>query len=393
VIDNLIALVDNQNLIIYEIKSKKGIYNIPLERIVRLESDLYRHELILDQQLPELKLLYQKKVSPTMNQLEEIVLKTTRKEWALPHLLRSRIRTKNLGLFYKNLDFEKVDFKKECESLINAYLINDKAIVADTAADTVQALIPQTCINQTAKFKLFSTCLIDILVNEIDQTFKWLKKSTHIAPPSNVPKFVILKRGGKEIAKMLPSIPSPTHPTTISNSLYFSSLCLDWITSGVFDNDISTIKIPRLEFNTNESEISILDLVNDISDQLILYDVDDPSFSNLCTSLCSLASEIALGCTDIIRFTQPEFLAGQCVNHLKKWKSPRFKCDQDLLHAYRHSQLIYFLLKTLQISTKTLRNIPDYKYITNLELDLKGNSNERIRLITITNEILFLVTQ
>ena len=386
--------MDNENLTIYELKSKKVYNHIPLEQIVRLESELYRHHLILDHQLPALKILYQQKITPNMNQLEEVIIKTTRKEWILPRLLRSSIRTKTLGLFYQSLEIAKVNFDQECGSLIKAYSINHKSIVADTCANIVESLILHTCIDQSAKFKLFSTCLIDILVNEIDQTFKWLKKNAFVEPPSDVPKFIILKNGEKEIAKLLPCIPSPTHQKTISNSLYFASLCLDWITSGVYNHDIKTINIPRLEFNTNQSEISSLDLVNDISDQLKLYDVDNLLFNSLCTSLCSLASEIAFSCIDMIRFTQPDFLARNCIYHITFLARNSYQIStKDLLHAYRHCQLLNYLLKTFQISKRDLKNIPDYKYMSNIGYFTPESSKERIRLITITNEILFQITQ
>lgn len=395
--DNLTAVVDRHNLTIYDVRSKRVFNHIPLERIVRLESVLYRHNFILDQQLPALKLLYQENVSTTMNQLDEIVIKTTRKEWNLPHLLRSRIRARNLGLFYQSLKFDKGDFDKDSESLIKTYLINDKSIVADTCADTVESLIFQTCLDQSAKFKLFSTCLIDILLNEIDQAFKWLKKSILVRPASDIPKFIILKKGGKDTAKMLPALPSPTHPITISNSLYFASLCLDWITSGIYNyNDVQKINIPRLDFSTNESEISILDLVNDISDQLKLYDVDDPSYTSFCTSLCSLASEISSNCSSTIKFTQPELISRNCIDHLIKWQSKRLNSDKDLLHAYRHCELLNYLLATLQISKNSLKKIPDYKYLDRSQVqshNLPQDSIEKMRLITITNECIFLITQ
>lgn len=390
--DDLTALVDNQNLIIYDIKSKKVYNQIPLESIVRLESDLYKHNQIFDQQLPAVKLLYQHSVSPTMNQLKELIIKTTAKEWNLYYLLKSSIRNKILRLFYQSLEPDIVDFDQGCDMLIKTSIIKDKSIVADTCSNLVKSLIYQTCIDHSAKYTLFSTCIIDIIINEINQTFQWLKKSVHTNQVSNVPQWIILKKSGKEIAKMLPSFPSPTHPNTVLNSLYFSSLCLDWITAGIYDNDPENIKIPRLACSENESKIPSVDLVNDISDNLLLYQADDEIFNNFCTSLSSLASEIACNSTNCVKFTRPEFLCSNCMRHIQQVKSNSYNTDQDLLHAFRHCQLVYYLLSTFQITKSILKKMPEYRSLLKQSNESLPRSKEQIRLVTITNEILFQIT-
>ena len=78
--NNQTALIDHQNLIIYDNHSKQIKRYIPLENIVRLESDLYRHDLIPDQQLPCVNLIYQLRTTSRLNQIERFNFKITYKK-------------------------------------------------------------------------------------------------------------------------------------------------------------------------------------------------------------------------------------------------------------------------------------------------------------------------
>ena len=84
VVNNQTALIDHKNLIIYDNHSKQIKRYIPLENIVKLESDLYRHDLIPDQQLPCVTLIYQQRATSRLNQIERFRIMTSCKEWDLP---------------------------------------------------------------------------------------------------------------------------------------------------------------------------------------------------------------------------------------------------------------------------------------------------------------------
>ena len=394
--NNLSALVDDDFLILYDNQTKLIKKNIPLEKIVRIDSSLYRHSIILDRQYPCVALKYQAFESPTENRLDDLTIRTISKEWNLPKILKSRIRTKTLRLFYETVEpvLISAQFQKGCNELFALARNNprDSFILSDTCAELLQGLISHTVLDRSAKSTLLNTNIIDLVIDEIEKTFKLLdKQSSSLQNHNSITKWAIIRKSGKEIGKMIPQLKSSIHPQTLLNSLDFLSLCVDWITCGLFDNPSSNIKIPRLDLNSNhESGNSFLDLVNDLSNELLKYESNYQmldSFKKCCISICSLASEVVSISFGKCIFSQPNFLMNLTISHIFYWLIDPTDCDESLVHAFRHTHLLYYLLITHQITN--LKLTAEYKYLAICDyISIEKNDKRKTRLISIILEIL-----